>query len=85
MALMVFVLSSYAATYFSLNTGVYIINDITVHDEQAYEQHRKNVAPIIESFGGTYVVRAGAKYVSDNPGSGVPRTVYRSLHRYMNK
>jgi uncharacterized protein (DUF1330 family) len=73
-ALMALVLSSYAATTFNPDTGVYIINDITVHDEQTYEQYRQKVEPLIESFGGTYVIRAGAKFVSDNPTSGLLQT-----------
>jgi uncharacterized protein (DUF1330 family) len=73
-ALMVVMLSSYAATTFSPDSGVYVINDITVHDEQTYAQYRQKVKPIIESFGGTYVVRAGAIFVSDNPTSELLRT-----------
>lgn len=69
-ALMMTMLSSYAAT----NAGVYIILDITVQDEQIYEQYRQKVKPIVESFGGTYVVRAGARFVSDNPTSGLLQT-----------
>ena len=67
---MMAMLSSYAAT----NSGVYLILEITVHDEQTYEQYRQKVKPIIKSFGGTYVVRAGAKFVSDNPTSGLLQT-----------
>ena len=73
-ALMVVMLSSYAATTFSPDSGIYVINDITVHDEQTYAQYRQKVAPIIESFGGTYVVRAGAIFVSDNPTSELLRS-----------
>jgi uncharacterized protein (DUF1330 family) len=73
-ALMVVALSSYAATTFSPDSGVYVINDITVHDEQTYAQYRQKVKPIIESFGGTYVVRAGAIFVSDNPTSELLQT-----------
>jgi len=58
----------------SPNPGVYFILDITVHNEQKYEQYRQKVKPIIESFGGTYVVRAGTKFVSDNPTSGLLQT-----------
>lgn len=71
---MAVVLSSYAATTFSPDSGVYVINDITVHDEKTYDQYRQKVAPIIENFGGTYVVRAGTKFLSDNPTSGLLRT-----------
>jgi uncharacterized protein (DUF1330 family) len=72
--IMLAMLSSYAATNFSPNSGVYLILDITVDDEQTYEQYRQKVKPLVESFGGTYVVRAGAKFVSDNPTSGLLQT-----------
>ena len=52
-------------------TGVFIISDITVSNDEAYERYRKAVRPVIENCGGTYVVRAGAKYVTDNPTSGL--------------
>ena len=49
--------------------GVYAILEITVHDEETYERYRQQVKPIIEIYGGRYVVRAGTKFVSDNPTS----------------
>ena len=50
-------------------SGIFIISDITVENDAAYERYRKAVKPVIEGCGGTYVVRAGAKFVSDNPSS----------------
>ncbi len=52
-------------------SGVFLISDITVSNEEAYERYRKAVKPVIENCGGTYVVRAGGKFVSDNPTSGL--------------
>ena len=51
-------------------SGIFVISDITVNDDEAYQRYREKVKPVIESFGGTYVVRAGAKFVTDNPTSG---------------
>jgi len=67
-------LSAYAATNSVQNSGVYAIFDITVHDEQTYEQYRQSVKPVIENYGGTYVVRAGGRFVSDNPTSRLLQT-----------
>lgn len=52
-------------------SGIFIISDITVSNDEAYQRYRKKVKAVIESFGGTYVVRAGAKFVTDNPTSGL--------------
>ena len=51
--------------------GIFVISDITVSDDASYEAYRKAVKPVIEGCGGSYVVRAGAKFVSDNPTSGI--------------
>ena len=48
-------------------SGIFVISDITVSNDEAYEKYRKAVRPVIEGCGGTYVVRAGAKFVTDNP------------------
>lgn len=40
-----------------------------ISDEQTYGQYRQKVKPIIEKYGGKYVIRAGTKFVSDNPTS----------------
>ena len=55
--------------------GVYAILEITVQDEATYEKYRQQVKPIIENYGGRYVVRAGTKYVSDNPTSAFLATI----------
>jgi uncharacterized protein (DUF1330 family) len=47
-------------------SGIFVISDITVSNDAAYQRYRKAVRPVIESCGGTYVVRAGAKFVTDN-------------------
>jgi uncharacterized protein (DUF1330 family) len=62
-------LSACASSAPSKDGGVYAILELTVHDEQTYEQYRQEVKPIIERYGGKYVVRAGKKFVSDNPTS----------------
>ena len=51
-------------------SGVFVISEITVTKDDAYQQYRKAVRPVIEACGGTYVVRAGAKFVTENPTSG---------------
>ena len=51
--------------------GIFVISDITVSNDEAYERYRKAVRPVIENCGGTYVVRAGAKFVTDNPTTGL--------------
>lgn len=38
---------------------VYLIMDIEITDEESYAQYRSLVPPIIEKFGGTYLVRGG--------------------------
>lgn len=50
---------------------VYVILEITVHDSEVYEQYREKVEPIIEQYGGRYLVRSGAKSFDNNPASSV--------------
>ena len=50
-------------------SGVFIIAEITVNKDEAYQRYMKAVEPVIENCGGTYVIRAGAKFVTDNPTS----------------
>jgi uncharacterized protein (DUF1330 family) len=50
---------------------VYLILDITVHDTDTYAQYREKVEPVIENYGGRYVVRSGAKSFDNNPASAV--------------
>lgn len=52
-------------------SGIFIITDITVHDDEAYQGYSKKVKPVIENLGGTFVVRAGGKFVTDSPTSGL--------------
>ena len=40
--------------------SVYIIADIDIKDQAAYTEYQKLVPPIIEKFGGRYLVRGGA-------------------------
>jgi uncharacterized protein (DUF1330 family) len=37
----------------------YLVADIEVTDPELYEEYREKVAPIIEKFGGRYLVRGG--------------------------
>jgi uncharacterized protein (DUF1330 family) len=50
---------------------VYLILDITVYDTDTYAQYREKVEPVIENYGGRYVVRSGAKSFDNNPASAV--------------
>lgn len=47
-------------------SGIFVISDITVTKDEAFQRYRKAVRPVIESCGGTYAVRAGAKFVTNN-------------------
>ncbi len=38
----------------------YMIANIDVHDEARFAEYRELVAPVLASFGGRYLVRAGA-------------------------
>ena len=42
----------------------YIIGHVTVHDAEAYQEYVRRDTPILESFGGRFIVRGGA---SDTP------------------
>ena len=37
----------------------YIIADVEIHDEAAYDEYRKRVPATIEAYGGRFVVRGG--------------------------
>ena len=39
--------------------ATYVIVDLDVQDADAFEQYRKQVPAVIESFGGRYLVRGG--------------------------
>ena len=40
--------------------AAYLIADIDVRDPVAFEEYRKQVAPLVAKFGGKYLVRGGA-------------------------
>lgn len=39
--------------------SVYLVADIDVKDQDEYEEYRKLVPPLIEKYGGRYIVRGG--------------------------
>ena len=39
--------------------SVYMVVDIEVKDQEAYEEYRRLVPPLIEKYGGRYLVRGG--------------------------
>ena len=39
--------------------SVYVIADIDINDRDAYSEYQKLVVPIVEKFGGRYLVRGG--------------------------
>ena len=39
--------------------ATYMIVDVNIHDVDAYEIYKSQVTPIIEKFGGEYLVRGG--------------------------
>ena len=39
--------------------SVYIVVDLDVKDQEAYEEYRKLAPPVIEKYGGRYLVRGG--------------------------
>lgn len=39
--------------------AAYVIADLDVHDDAAYEDYRARVAAVVERFGGRFVVRGG--------------------------
>ena len=45
---------------------VYLIVDTMVNDEEAYEDYKIRAKPIVESYGGEYLVRDGFTTVSEN-------------------
>ena len=46
--------------------ATYMIVDVNIHDVDAYEIYKSQVTPIIEKFGGKYLVRGGAHEVLEN-------------------
>ena len=45
---------------------VYLIVDTMVNDEEAYEDYKIRAKPIVESYGGEYIVRGGNTTVLEN-------------------
>jgi uncharacterized protein (DUF1330 family) len=37
----------------------YILAQIDVHDPETFERYREKVAPLVQAFGGRYIVRGG--------------------------
>ena len=44
---------------------VYMVVDLEVKDEEAYEEYRKLVPPFIEKHGGRYLVRGGEVHAAE--------------------
>ena len=44
----------------------YLIVDTEIIDEEAYEEYKIRAKPIVESYGGKYLVRGGCTTVSEN-------------------
>lgn len=39
--------------------SIYVIADITIKDQKAYAEYQKLVPPLVEKYGGRYLVRGG--------------------------
>ena len=39
--------------------SIYSVSDITVKDPEAYAEYMERAAPLVEKFGGRYLVRGG--------------------------
>ena len=46
---------------------ILMILEITVHDSLQYQQYRLNVEPLIEKYGGIYLVRSGGMAFDPDP------------------
>lgn len=44
----------------------YIVIDTAIHDPDAYEGYKAKVVPIVESYGGEYLIRGGEMIVDQN-------------------
>jgi uncharacterized protein (DUF1330 family) len=49
----------------------YVVVDITIRDQQAYERYKVLAAPAVATYGGRYLVRGGAADILE--GSWLPR------------
>ncbi|MCC5926807.1 MAG: DUF1330 domain-containing protein [Bacteroidetes bacterium] len=46
---------------------IFVVLDITVHDTAMYEQYRIEIEPIVEKYGGKYLVRSGGMGFEEDP------------------
>ena len=46
--------------------AAYLIVDTKITDEEAYEEYKILAKPIVESYGGKYLVRGGSTTVAEN-------------------
>lgn len=46
--------------------AAYLIVDTKINDEEAYEEYKIRAKPVVESYGGEYLVRGGNTTVSEN-------------------
>jgi len=46
---------------------VFVVLDITVHDTVLYEQYTTEIEPIVEKYGGKYLVRSGGAGFGKDP------------------
>ena len=46
--------------------SAYLIVDTKIHDTLKYEEYKKLAKPIIESYGGEYIVRGGELYIDQS-------------------
>lgn len=53
--------------------AVYSVSDITVKDPEAYAEYMERAAPLVEKFGGRYLVRGGK--VTPGEGGWTPNRV----------
>ena len=44
----------------------YLIVDTKINDEEAYEEYKIRAKPIVESYGGEYLVRGGCATILEN-------------------
>jgi len=65
-----FTISIQAQTEQSKDTSspnVFVVLDITVHDTVMYEQYTTEIEPIVEKYGGKYLVRSGGVGFGKDP------------------
>ncbi|MBT3943096.1 MAG: DUF1330 domain-containing protein [Chloroflexi bacterium] len=53
--------------------AIYSVSDITVKDAEAYKEYMEKAAPLVEKFGGRYLVRGGE--VTPGEGGWTPNRV----------